>query len=240
MKNKTLIILPGWGGNCQTWQEFTKIAQEEYNVHCIDLPCFGEQPCPKTVWGVEKYAKFVERKIKKIRTPNSELILLGHSFGGQVAAYLAASNPDLINKLILSGAAIFRPQKSIKRISFLIIAKIGKIIFKLPLLKKFGEKFRKILYKATNSPDYLETSGIKRKIFRKITREDFRYLLPHLKIPTLVVWGKKDTYIPVSDGKKIAKLIPNSELHIFPDGKHGLHLQQPEKLYEIINKFIIP
>jgi pimeloyl-ACP methyl ester carboxylesterase len=236
---QTLIILPGWGGSHETWQKFIDLAKKDYNTYCIDLPCFGTEPCPKEVWGVEDYSKFVKEKVDKIKKQNkdSEIILLGHSFGGQVATYFVANNQDMIDRFILSGAAIFRAKRKITRIMFKTVAKFGKIIFKLPYIEKFDVFAKKLLYKAADSPDYAKTSGIKREIFKKIIRQDFGHLLPSIKQPTLIVWGKFDKYVPVSDGEKMAKLIPNAKLHVFKNGTHGLHLLKPEKLLEVINKF---
>lgn len=236
MKNKKLIILPGWGGNTQTWNKFTNIADRKVDTYVIDLPCFGTEACPKESWGVEDYANFVKEKIKELT--DEPVFLLGHSFGGQVATYFATYNPKMINKLILSGAAIFRSEKLIKRTVCAKIAKLGKMLFRLPLLKKYAVQSRKIIYKIANSPDYTHTEGVKREIFKKVIRQDLVKLLPNIKVPTLVVWGKKDRYVPVGKGKKIAKLIPNSKLIIFPKGKHGLHLQIPKELFQVVYDFI--
>jgi len=105
------------------------------------------------------------------------------------------------------------------------------------LLEKFDLMAKKALYRAADSPDYAETSGIKRDIFKKIIRQDFGDLLSEINVPTLVVWGDKDKYVPLKNGRKIADLIPNVKLEIIPNGRHGLHLQQPEKLLELINRF---
>ena len=40
---KTLVILPGWGGNKETWKEFASLASKDFEVQIIDLPCFGDE-----------------------------------------------------------------------------------------------------------------------------------------------------------------------------------------------------
>jgi len=236
MKKQTLVILPGWGGTKQSWQKFVGITPETYDVHVIELPCFGDEPCPSNVWGVEEYAGFVKKQINQ--STNEPINLLGHSFGGQVATHLTANNPELISKLILSGAAVYRPKQTLKKIIFLPIAKIGKILFRLPGLRRFDRLAKKILYRAADSPDYNDTNGMKRKIFQKITKQNQGHLLEKVKIPTLVVWGTRDTYTPLKHGKRIAEALPNSTLKIFEEGKHGLHIQQPKNLLDAIDTFL--
>ena len=239
MQKQKLIILPGWGGTNETWQEFTELASKDFAVQVINLPCFGDEPCPKTVWGVEEYSNFVKNKLEKIIADRrSPITLLSHSFGGQVASYLVANNPELVNKLILSGPAVFRPKKKIRRIIIGAIAKVGKWIFKLPILEKADVAMEKIFRQATGTQDYGNSSGIKRDIFTKVIREDLTNIVKNIKIPTLIIWGTKDTYVPVKNAYKLNKLIPNSKLEIIKNGKHGLHIQQPNNLLKIIKKFI--
>lgn len=235
MTKKTLVILPGWGGSHETWKEFMTLAQDDFTVVCVDLPCFGTEPCPQTVWGIEEYADFVVKKLRKIGHP---VILLGHSFGGQVAAYIAAHHPDVVDKLILSGAAVLRPKNRLRRAVFFAIAKCGKLIFALPIIERFDVLAKKILYRGADSPDYAETSGIKRDIFRKIIRQDLRRLLSHISVPTLLLWGSADAYVAVSAGRKIHTLIKGSVLHIIKDGTHGLHLTHKEKMISHIKTFV--
>lgn len=232
MKQK-LLILPGWGGTNETWNDFIKIAKKKYEVVCLNLPCFGDEPCPDCVWGVEDYAKFVKNKIQELNFKKP--ILFGHSFGGQIAVYFAAYYPELICKLILSGAAVIRHNNTIRRIVLGFFAKFGKIVLKLPIIEKFDILIKRKLYCVFNSSDYAQTSGIKRDIFKKIIRQDLTHLLPKINLSTLIIWGSCDRYTPLSDGKKIAKLIPNAKLKIIKNGKHGLHIQQPENLLKAIN-----
>jgi len=233
---RQLLILPGWGGTKESWKDFINLAQNDFEVYCLDLPCFGDEPCPNEIWGVEDYAKFACRKISDLNLIKP--ILLGHSFGGQIAVCLAAASPQLISRLILSGASAIRPKQTFKRIVFNSLAKTGKTLFSLPLLKNLTAPAQKLLYKLADSPDYVSTGGIEREIFKKIIRQDLTEQLKKIKTPALVVWGSLDRYVPLSVGKKIAALIPGSHLEIIPGGRHGLHLQAPEKLYSIIKNFI--
>src|SRR3989339_265603 len=231
---RTLVILPGWGGTKDTWQTFVDLAKFDFDVQVINLPCFGDEPCPSEVWGVEKYAEFVKSKVHKVH----KVTILGHSFGGQIAAYFVAHNPEMVDKLILSGPAVFRPKmSSIKHLVYLL-AKIGKIFFKLPHIGKYENQIKNIFYNLIHGKDYHESAGIKRDIFKKVIKEDLTTIIPMIKAPTLIIWGSKDQYLPVSDAYKMHKLIPNSKLEIIKDGTHGLHLTQPENLLKIIKQFL--
>lgn len=232
-----LIILPGWNGDKNTWSSFVSFAQSDFEVEVVELPCFGLEPCPSSIWGVEDYSKFVSDKIKSIRNPNQQTILLGHSFGGQVATYLLAHEQNIVDKLILSGAAIYRRPDSIRKKIFKFVAKSGKIIFSLPILNKLADLMRKILYKLVGTGDYNRAKGIRKDIFLKIIKQDVSNLLPSIKIPTLVVWGDKDNFVPVHNGEGIAKNIAGSKFEIIKGGTHGLHLWKKQELLDLIKQF---
>ena len=237
MNNQTLVIIPGWGGSHETWAGFISLAKPHFKyVVCIDLPGFGGVASPQTVWGIEHYAEFVKRKIAKL--PPGPKVILGHSFGGQVSAYFVANNPELVEKYILVAGAVFRPKRVIRRAFFFIVAKFGKILFKLPVIEHVGVWAKKMLYKSADSPDYSKTSGIQQQIFKKIIRQDLTAELPKITTPTLIVWGTRDTYLSVKDAYHAHRLIQNSKLQIIKNGTHGLHLHFKDELYSIIKNFL--
>ena len=241
-----LIILHGWGGSRQTWSDFVSLAGSDFDVEVVELPCFGAEPCPSSIWGVEEYSNFVADKIKSYppkadqsgsEKENQETILLGHSFGGQIATYLLAHEPNIVDKLILSGAAVYRRPESLRNNIFKMVAKCGKIVFSLPGLNKLSGFMRKVLYKSAGTGDYNKTEGIRRDIFLKITKQDVSQSLPEIKVPTLVVWGDKDSYVSLKDGELIAGNIPGAKLEIIKNGTHGLHIKKKQELLNIIKNF---
>ena len=226
-----LIIVPGWGGTRVTWQAFITRASSEFDVHCVEMPCFGNEPCPTTVWGIEEYAEFLRTKIQVIKkSSNQKAYLLAHSFGGQISVKLLSQDSTLVDGLILSGPAIYRRRWTIKNLLFLPLAKLGTILFSLPGLRGGAGAARKILYKLAASPDYNETGGVKRDIFKKITKQDVSDCLPHLQLPVVLIAGARDRYVRSSDTARAAKAIPNARFTLTETGRHGLLHTHPDLL----------
>ncbi len=237
LKSKILIILPGWSGSHETWANFVALAKPHFTeVKVIDLPCFGDEPCPSTVWGVEEYADFVKKKISKYA--NTQTVLLGHSFGGAVATHLVAKNSGVVDKLILVAPAIYRPKNYFRRTFFWGLAKVGKWVLKCIPSKRFNAFAKKALYRAADSPDFDNTIGMRREIFKKIIRQDQRSLLSLISVPTLVVQGTKDSYVPYIHGKHIATAIPNAKFAAIKDGMHGLHKKAQQAFLHTIQSFV--
>lgn len=235
MSKPILIILPGWGGSKQTWSDFIQAASAYFVVHCIELPGFGQEPAPAEVWGVEEYALFVKRKINSLGI--GKKIILAHSFGGQVAAQLVATNSGICDTLILSGPAIFRKKHSLRRFLFWPIAKIGGILFAIWPFSKLRAVATKILYRLADSPDYSQTAGTLRQVFQKITTQDLAGVLPKITVPTLVLAGTRDTYVSAANSKQVAARIPGAQYVEFPGLRHGLH-HHPDQLLPAIIHFL--
>jgi len=263
---KKLYILPGWGGTKETWKYFCALAEEYFDVDVIELPCFGSEPCPNEVWGIEEYAEFVRKQIEKkthhlyYNHPCTEkrrdilkdseipqiplvvrddVIVLGHSFGGQVATYVTAKHPELVGKLILVAPAVVRSKIQCKRLFFLSIAKIGKSIAHLPGIHRFDALLKKILYRIADSPDYSATSGIQREIYQNIIRQDLTHLLPTVMQQTLVIWGSDDRVTPIWQAKKMMRILPHASLHVIQHGRHGLHHERTaNSLLDTISTFL--
>lgn len=238
----TLLILPGWGGNKDTWKEFITYLQKKQldgkvEPKVLELPCFGDEPCPDEVWGVEEYAEFVNRKIKQ--DFNTETIfLLGHSFGGAVATRLCYKYPDTVNKLILTAPALKRPNNKLKKALFYLPSKIGKILFNLPIIGRFKNIAKKLLYKFAGTHDYRKTSGIKSKIFKKVVKEDQMDVISEIKEKTLVIWGDEDELLSAENSLEIIRNLSDAWLRIIKSGGHGLHQDHKKELRGSINKFI--
>jgi pimeloyl-ACP methyl ester carboxylesterase len=53
-------------------------------------------------------------------------------------------------------------------------------------------------------------------------REDLTSVLPSIDVPTLLLWGDADAISPVAVGRRLAGLLPQSELVVIPGGTHDL------------------
>jgi pimeloyl-ACP methyl ester carboxylesterase len=61
--------------------------------------------------------------------------------------------------------------------------------------------------------------------------------LPKIDMPTLVIGGTADMLTPLSEAKRIVKLIPGARLEVLPDGGHMLMLERAETLTQLIVDF---
>ena len=232
-KGKPLVLLHGWGASLQSFQSILPELQKHYQVYAFDLPGFGATQIPTQDWCVDDYAAFTRAFFKKMEIKKT--IFLGHSFGGRVLIKLASQEPDLFEKLILTGSAGIKPKETIKKKSFKILAKTGKIIFNIPGLNKLKSKAKQKLCQAAGSTDYLEAKEMQ-QTFLNVVNEDLISYLPEITVPTLLIWGENDAETPLKDGQKMHQLIPNSELNIIKSAGHYVFIDQPKEFLDVLLK----
>ena len=71
-----------------------------------------------------------------------------------------------------------------------------------------------------------------------ILNEDCTNLLPNIKVPTLLIWGSLDTATPISDAKKMEKLIPDCGLVEYPGSTHFSYLGNIVNCNIVLNEFL--
>ncbi len=231
-----IIILHGWGSRVEKWLPFKKeLERAGFEVFLPHLPGFGKTVPPKKSWGVSDYAHWVQDYIKENSLKN--YFLVGHSFGGRIAIKIASRNPAGLTGLTLVNSAGIKPRKTLKRLAFLVLAKIGKIFFFLPPFCFFKSWAKWMLYKLAREKDYYQAKGMMRKTLKKVLSEDLRADLKKIKIPALILWGEKDKMTNLADGILMNNLIKNSSLITFPEAGHDLPLKFPKKTAGGIIKF---
>ena len=242
MKRKPLLILHGWGSNSARWQRVKELLEKKgIEVLALDLPGFGIIPSPQKPWGRDDYLNWIFQKVKEKKW--EKFNLLGHSFGGGLAVKMATApsllkNKEEIEKLILCAPAIIK-RKSIKAYLFYWLAFLGRRIFSLPGLKIFHPQAQKLVYKLAGARDYYVADGVMKETMKKIGKEeDLEMILEKIKVPTLILWGKKDDVLPLKDAYRIKEKIRHSQLRIIPRVKHSPHREAPEELSKILVSFL--
>lgn len=229
-----VVLMHGWGCNHTTLASIEKILFPDFKVLNVDFPGFGNSSEPDSVWGVEEYTQLMEELLEKENIGNP--ILLGHSFGGRVGIVYASRNK--VKKLILVDAAGVKPKRSAKYYMKVYTYKFVKRMLPLLFGKIKGEELLNRYRGKVGSSDYSSASNMMRAILSKVVNEDLKHLMPHIKAPTLLIYGENDTATPVSDAKIMEKLIPGSGLVVFNGCGHYSFLDNPVQFRAVLNSFL--
>jgi len=231
-KGEIFLILHGWGSSSDSWTKIIKILSAKFRVICPDLPGFGKTTSPDKPWNLNDFVEWVREFVEKLNLEN--FFLLGHSFGGRIAIKFSVLYPEKIKKLILVNSAGIKQKWGLKEKIVFILGRIGNFIFSKNLFLKFKEKARNLFYRIFFIKDYSRAKGVMKETIKKILEEDIFPELPKIQVDTLIIWGEKDNILPLEHAFLMKKKIKKSKLEILPNVRHSPHLENPEKLAEIL------
>ena len=231
---KDVLVLHGWGAEIGAVRPIANALSGNFRVWLVDLPGFGESDLPPENWDVYSYADFVKKLVDTLKI--TDPILIGHSFGGRLSIILVAKK--LLNppKIILVDSAGIKPKRGadyyFKVYTYKLMKRIAALTGKISkgLEDKIKSKF--------GSSDYKNAAPALRAVFVRVVNEDLTYLLKDITCPTLLFWGENDDSTPLSDAKKMEKLIPDAGIVTVPGGGHFSYLDNPRLFGVVANKFL--
>ena len=229
-KGRPVLLLHGWGQNCEMMAFIGEFLKSHFIVYNFDLPGFGESDDPPETWGTEDYCLFLHRFCEEedIEDP----IIIAHSFGCRIALQYAYRFP--VHRMVLTGAAGIRDKRGVDYYAKVYTYKLGK---KVLSLKPF-EKYRDLFMKNAGSEDYRNASGVMRSSFVKIVNEDLTGILKDIPCETLLVFGENDEATPVEKGRQMEKLMPNAALVIFENDDHYAYFHQANRFCLVLDAFL--
>ena len=66
-----------------------------------------------------------------------------------------------------------------------------------------------------------------------------RERLAEVRCPTFLLHGGKDPLVPLFHARFLQQGIPGARLHVFPDGRHDVHLYYAEAFNELLVEFLL-
>ena len=180
-----MIFLHGWGGDVRSFLFVAKNLGVRATL--VDFYGFGKTPHPDYPLTVKDFAEGVIETMDAAGIAKADIV--GHSFGGRVAIYLAAYYPERVNKLVLVDSAGVKPRRGIKYYFKITLHKI---------LKKFGGGLK-------GSDDYRALSPVMQATFRNVVNYDETPLLGRISAETAIFWGDNDKDTPLYMAKKLNK-----------------------------------
>jgi pimeloyl-ACP methyl ester carboxylesterase len=247
-----LLLIHGLGGVWQNWLLTIPAFMRSHRVVAPDLPGFGGSEMPAGRISIQGFARTIDElcTVLGIESP----IVVGNSMGGFIGAELALAFPTRVRKLVLVSAAGLsieymkkEPLLTIGRLMSVTATRAGAqagILIRRPRLRRvflqlvvrYPEKLSlplaSELVRGGSSPGFV--GGLDAVLTYKI-----RERLTEIEVPTLIVWGRNDILVPVSDAATFKELIgDNARAVIFEDTGHLAMLERPSRFNALLEDFV--
>jgi pimeloyl-ACP methyl ester carboxylesterase len=234
--NEVVFLIHGTFASSHTFIPWAEtLVEEDYRVIMIDLPYFGLSDGFKDhITSYRRHAEVVKALIDALDI--SQVHIAGNSLGGAVAWFFTSEYPDAVTTLTLIDAVY--PDGD--RQDNTLFSSLSQLGFLSDWLSLYTPKFlmERILSSAYGDPNHitdetltryyelLRKSGTRQSIL-KLTEEpepDLSYIdrLKSINVPTYLMWGAKDSWIPVEtvDLFQDTMNIPESNIFIYQDLGH--------------------
>lgn len=234
-----LLLLHGTSSSLHTWEAWSAALRSKRRIISVDLPGYGlTGPFTDGDYRLSHYTLFLKELLDKLGVGHA--VVVGNSFGGQVALEFTLAEPDRVDKLILIDALGY-PRNSTS-------VPIGFRIAQIPVLNKWMQYIlprgmvERSIRNVFGDPCKV-TPALVDRYYDLTTREGNRAALPErfkylptlqsakriqgITKPTLILWGGRDRLIPPDNARRFQHDIRGSQLVVFPKLGHVPQEEDP-------------
>jgi len=235
-----VILLHGMGANKNHFRATMVALAPNFHVYVPDQLGFGASDKPLINYRVATFVDFLAEFMRKLEIPKASLV--GNSLGGWVTASFAAAHPEQVDRLVLADAAGYfvRPVKR-EEMAFLnpsTLAGAREVLNRVFANKMFITDAA-VEYFYIDRLRAGDSYTIERLIDSAVRSEDsLNDQLKLIKAPTLVLWGKEDTLVPVSLVDVFVREIPGAKKVVFEKCGHAPHFECAPAFHQAILEFL--
>jgi len=243
-----LLLIHGSGPGVSAWANWRLVIPElakKVRVLAPDMVGFGYTDRPKDIalnmktW-VQQTVDFLDAlKIEKTD-------IVGNSFGGALAIAMAIEHPKRIRKVVLMGAmgihfeitegldSVWGYQPSVENMK--------KMLDLFVYNKKIAtDDLAKMRYEASIEAGFQESFSAMFPAPRQQWVEFMAFddaEIAKIEHEVLIVHGREDKVIPLSNSYKLMELIDNAQMHIFGHCGHWTQIEQSKRFATLVENFV--
>lgn len=210
----TIVFLHGSPG---AWNAFIKYMQDKdllkrFRMVSVDRPGFGYSDFGDAI-DLKDQADLISALLKRVKN-KKPIYLVGHSLGGPLCVLLAAEYPQYVDGLVLLAASVDPNEEKPEKWR--------------PVMKVFPLKY---FLPGAFRPSNIELLAFKQDV---LLMEE---ALQQVRVPVIIMHGKKDGMVPPENAAYASKYLKNAEVEtvILPNANHFI----PWTKYDTVKKTLI-
>jgi pimeloyl-ACP methyl ester carboxylesterase len=244
----TLVWLHGFGDRIDTFLPTARRLAGDYRILVPAMPGFPDGWIDDTERHTfAAYAGWVGEVVRDVASERFHL--MGNSLGGATALAIAAAMPERLESVVAVNSA------GVELAGVRSIAdemRDGHNLFAVSTREDYDRLTSRIFAAPPRIPrpvraHLFREQRAKADWYRRLLGELAEStLLPHvsahvdleaIRVPTLVVWGDRDTLFPLILGEHVARTVANAKLHVLDRVGHCPHLESPGRLASAFRSF---
>lgn len=252
-RGDTIVMIHGFASSLHTWNRVADELKREHRVIRLDLPPFGVTGPLRSSTGeidtmnLPTYRRFIDTFMQALGVTRATLI--GNSLGGLISWDYAVRHREAVERLVLIDSAGF-PMKLPIYIDLFNHALVRmsspwwlpEAIVKSAVRNVYGDPRRIDAVTMRRYVDFFHAEGARTAIGKMVPTLDFKEVdtevLRTLDVPTLVLWGAKDRWIPPAHASEFASRIPGARSVMYPGLGHIPMEEAPERVMTDLRAFL--
>ena len=245
-----LVLLHGSGGHVEAYSRNLQAHAEHFSTWVIDMLGHGYTAGPGHPLEVKHYVAHLIAFLDAVGVERASIS--GESLGGWVATRTAIDHPDRVERLVLNTAGGSQADPEVmKRIITLSMAAVTE-----PTWETVQARIRWLM--ADKTKDYDDVVASRQRIYRQpgfveamkdimalqdpeirqrnlVSPQDYG----RITAPTLVLWTSDDPTADVTEGRRIASMIPGARFEVLPDCGHWPQYEDPKSFNALHIDFLL-
>ncbi|MFH7024709.1 MAG: alpha/beta fold hydrolase [Heteroscytonema crispum UTEX LB 1556] len=255
-----MLMLHGFPEFWYSWRHQIPEFAKNFKVVALDLRGYNDsdKPSEQSAYVMDEFIKDIQGVIKGLGY--QKCVLVGHDWGGAIAWCFAYAHPEMLERLIILNLP--HPAKFTQglRTPQQLLRSSYAFFFQLPWLPEFliqssdyqavetafkGMAVNKSAFTKADIDAYKDAAAKRGALtamlnyYRNAARHGmFKENWGILQIPTLMIWGEKDTAL----GKELTygteAYVKDFQIKYIPNASHWLQQEQPELVNQYIRDFL--
>jgi pimeloyl-ACP methyl ester carboxylesterase len=245
-----VVFCHGTPWSSELWQPIAQALAPSFTVHLWDMPGYGRSSKdPEHRVSLDVQGELLGDLLSHWELASPHVV--AHDFGGAVALRAHLLHGRSYASLALVDVVALRPWGSD---FFRLVADHPDVFARLPravhegALRAYisGASHRGLSEAALDSLASPWSDDVGQVAFyRQIEQSDEAYtdeiepLYPSIDVPTMVVWGRDDAWIPVDRAHRLHQMISGARLRLIENAGHLVQLDQPEALTATLSEWLL-
>jgi pimeloyl-ACP methyl ester carboxylesterase len=246
-QGEAVVLLHGFGASSYSWRRMIPQLAKSFHVVAPDFSGFGYTERPRTPASYTRQGQeaLVLGVLDALGIDRAHVV--GHSYGGGLALYLAARHPERVRSLVLIDST--KPSYANDRRSRVgslrpLVAGAVHLLLRPGVVRKrlAGTFHDRALATPELARAYQERLAIEGAVdaYRGLTRpvrDDYGVDLAQIGRPALVLWGADDPLIPLEAGRRAAAAL-GARFEVMDATGHVPMEERPEELLRLLLPFL--
>jgi len=237
---ENLVFVHGYLGGGSQWTDQLAVFGDRFRVITPDLPGFGARHRLTAPERIRDFAIYILDELSSLGVERFHLV--GHSMGGLIVQEMKAMAPKRVARLVLYGTGpvgllpgrFETISESKRRVSEDGVEATGRRISATWFMEgELAERYHVCAELAVRVSLQAALAGLS-----AMETWSGKAELPHIKSPTLVLWGDGDRTYPWSQPEQLWNEIPSANLAVVSGCAHAVHLEKPNLFNDVLMDFL--